>query len=283
MAAAPLALVNVTFLVADADLAAEELLSGHPVLQHLDFDTKTLFEEKRDMLDGIDCSAVPNSTAVSRSGYVSRLTVSHLNNLPSSDGIDKSDCDNRPRVNYYDIRQEEDPFPDPLLLDPVDTDQLQEVLDLIKDMIQTTINNGFPNRELPELREVISDHTDIFRVCFLSGPSAKLSPVKIDLMPNATLVHVFLRNYSQEQREFLSSFVAHLINFGMAYPNPTSPWSSAPLLVDKPSPVPFRFTVDPRPVNWFTINRQLPIPILDQELSKASKSKHFFNIDFVVS
>lgn len=72
-------------------------------------------------------------------------------------------------------------------------------------------------------------------------------------------------------------------NAEWSIPNPTSPWSSAPLLVHKPGPVPFRFTVKLRPINRFTIKHQFPMPILDQDLSKASKSKHFFNVDFVVN
>lgn len=43
-AAGPLALVNVTFLVADANLAAEDLLIGLPVLRHLGVDSKALLE-----------------------------------------------------------------------------------------------------------------------------------------------------------------------------------------------------------------------------------------------
>lgn len=48
----PLALVSVTFLIADADISAAELLIGFSVLQHLGVDTKTLLEQKRKVLDG---------------------------------------------------------------------------------------------------------------------------------------------------------------------------------------------------------------------------------------
>lgn len=41
-AAGPLALVNVSFLIADADLAVKDLLICLPVLQHLGVDSKTM-------------------------------------------------------------------------------------------------------------------------------------------------------------------------------------------------------------------------------------------------
>ena len=66
----------------------------------------------------------------------------------------------------------------------------------------------------------------------------------------------------------------------MACPNPSSQWASAPLLVPKHGPVPFRFTVDLRPVNKFTIRHQYPMPNLEQELTKLSGSKYFANFDF---
>lgn len=51
----PLALVNVSFLVVDADITAEDLLVGFPTLRHIGVDTKTFLEEKGDVLDGADC------------------------------------------------------------------------------------------------------------------------------------------------------------------------------------------------------------------------------------
>ena len=65
----------------------------------------------------------------------------------------------------------------------------------------------------------------------------------------------------------------------MAYSNPTSPWACAPLLVPKPGPARFRFTVDLRPVNAFTVKHQYPMPNLEHELTKLSASKYFAPFD----
>lgn len=51
LAAASLVSANVSFLIADADLAVEDLLIDLPVLQHLGINTKTLLGERRDLLD----------------------------------------------------------------------------------------------------------------------------------------------------------------------------------------------------------------------------------------
>ena len=64
----------------------------------------------------------------------------------------------------------------------------------------------------------------------------------------------------------------------MVYPNPTSPWASAPLLVPKP-PDTFRFTVDLRGVNKYTVKHQYPMPNLEQELTKVGRSKFYAEFD----
>ena len=62
LAAGKLALLNVKFLVADGELATEDLIIGKPVLQHLKVDTSTLMERNRKPLDGTDCAVVESIT-----------------------------------------------------------------------------------------------------------------------------------------------------------------------------------------------------------------------------
>lgn len=49
------ALLNVEYLVADANLAVEDLLIGLAVLRHLGVDTKTILEKLHDLLYRSDC------------------------------------------------------------------------------------------------------------------------------------------------------------------------------------------------------------------------------------
>lgn len=77
--------------------------------------------------------------------------------------------------------------------------------------------------------------------------------------------------------------VDELTRYGLFYANPASPWASAPLLVPNPGPARWRFTVDLRPVNRFTVRHQFPMPILEHELTKLAKSWFYANFDFVQS
>lgn len=71
LAAGSLALVGVTFLVLDADFAVKNLLVGLPVLQHLGIDTKTLLEQRRDVIDGANCSTIRSALLSSGGGEAS--------------------------------------------------------------------------------------------------------------------------------------------------------------------------------------------------------------------
>lgn len=50
LSAGSLALINITYLVVDDDLAIEDLLIGLPVIQHLGIENKTPLEELQDVL-----------------------------------------------------------------------------------------------------------------------------------------------------------------------------------------------------------------------------------------
>lgn len=58
-----------------------------------------------------------------------------------------------------------------------------------------------------------------------------------------------------------------------------SAWAAASLLVPKPGPEKFRFTVYLRPVNKFTIEHYFPMPNIGQELTLLVGSKYFASFD----
>lgn len=96
-------------------------------------------------------------------------------------------------------------------------------------------------------------------------------------------MRVKLKNYSVSQREFMPNLVAELMSNGLVYPNPTSQWGSAPLIAPEPGPAEWRFTVDLRPVNRYTIRSQFSMPVLEHELPKLANSKNYAEFDFVHS
>lgn len=276
--AGQLALKNIKFLVADYDVNCEDILIGRPVLHHLRVDTKTLLEDNIPALDGTDCSSI-EQTVQTNGGKVSRIMMARLNHVENShEDTPPKVSTVRPKVNYYAARAEEDPFPNPFLLDSIDSDQHDDIMAEVREAEKKAFDYGLPRDERPRLEKILSDHADIFRTSFSSGPPARLPLLKIELTADAKPVKVRLRNYSQAQRTFLDTFVSDLVQHGLAYPNPTSKWACAPLLVPKPG-ADFRFTSDLRPVNIFTIRHHYPMPNLDHELKKLSLSRFFDNFD----
>lgn len=125
-----MALRNVAFLVADDDLAFEDVLIGLPILQHLQIDSRTLLERNRAVLDGTDCANVGNETKNNSNGVLRRLMVSRMQHVDKETHSDRRNQDgkneqegtipldsNRPREDYFELQQQKDPFPGPSLLD----------------------------------------------------------------------------------------------------------------------------------------------------------------------
>lgn len=69
----------------------------------------------------------------------------------------------------------------------------------------------------------------------------------------------------------------------LVYPKPSSTWAASPPIVPKPEPQQWRFTVDLRAVNSYTLRNQYPMRVLEQELSKLDKSKFYAKFDFLNS
>lgn len=68
-------LTNGSFFVSDAVFAAEDILLGRPLLQHLVIDSGTILEHNRAMLDGTDRSSVVHPTVPSSCGTLGSPTI----------------------------------------------------------------------------------------------------------------------------------------------------------------------------------------------------------------
>jgi hypothetical protein len=132
-----------------------------------------------------------------------------------------------------------------------------------------------PAEFVPTLRGLLNDFRDIWSISLTLGPPARLPPLVINLKPDYAPVRVRLRRYSQEQWDVLARFLSQLEAAGMVYRNPRSAWCSAPLLVPKPGPTQFRFTVDLRPVNKLTVPCAWPMPHIESELARLCHSSYF--------
>lgn len=233
----------------------------------------------------MDCSIIPNLSTSARGGHTNRIMVERQNQVcdhgdKTGPQYNQSDVLHT-HVNYYKIWNEEDPFPDMNLLDPLDQDQREQILSTVQDMIQTAIHIGLSDEYMPSLKIITSPHVNIFRVSFSAGPPAKIPPLKIDLTPNNFPVRFRLRRYPQGQKHFLLSMVSDLVKHKMSYAKSASPCALAPVLVAEPGAENLRFTVDLRPVNSFTIRYQFPMPNIDHELLKLSHSMNFAPSDLI--
>lgn len=200
------------FLVAYDELACEELFIGFPVLQHLQVDSRPLRENKRGVLDGADFFSGGTPTTLSHSCIVSRMMIARLSLVQD---IEKEVLPmDRPPAYLYAARMEGDPFPDTLLLEPMDADQHDAVLTASEEMKAVGRYNRLPDENNRRLDMLVDLNIDIFRVGFSSGSPTKLRALRIDLTPDAAPVKGRLRNYSQEQKEFLTNTVSALVRLG---------------------------------------------------------------------
>lgn len=286
LSAGRLALHNVSFLVADAHLSCEDILLGYPVLQHLGIDSRTLLERNRRVLDGTDCSPAAHPSISNHEGSLGRLLIARLQRVKQSvqSKTDESGTINlnRPRANYFDHKSDLDPFPNPNLVD-MDSAPSASINNIdILAMIYRAKQNGILPKPLDDLTKIVWSHAHVFDTRFSATP-AKVPPLKIELTGDARPIRVKLRNYSQSQRNFMTNLTNELMQYNLIYPNPSSKWACAPLLVPKSGPAEWRFTVDLRPINQYTIRHQLIMPNVEEELTKTAGSTVYASVDFTHS
>lgn len=107
-----MALLNIKFLVAYADLTCEDLLIGLPVLRHLRIDTKTLLEINLSSLDRIDCEIPEGFYNSKTGGNVSHLMEDRRNKIQKPVPDYEKLNPNRLRGNYSKTLAYKDPFLD---------------------------------------------------------------------------------------------------------------------------------------------------------------------------
>ena len=263
-----MALRNVSVLVSDDHIVSEPLIIGNPVLRHLKVDTNSIIDSKLPELDGTDCSSVGNP--ITAGGYISRL-VRHRKNQVRGNIF-------RPQVNYYKVQTQEDPFPDPAFLDPVGSKEEEERQEAINKM-KNRAKKQLPSQHHRQLDDLVDEFQDVFHLNLTNGSPAHLPPLKITLTKEAKPIRAKLRKYNPEQADFLKSFVDKLESNEHFYSNPTSRWASCPLIVPKPGPSKFRFTVDLRAVNNYTEKFAYPMPMLEHELHKLASASCYTNFD----
>lgn len=128
----------------------------------------------------------------------------------------------RPLLNYHTARSKEDTLPDASLLALIDGKEHKNIRKAVPDTKKPAKRNGLVDIYELNTRNDLCDHMNIFRTSISAGPSDNNLQRKFRLTPDAMLVKVRLRKYSQEQKEFVRECVNNLEAHGTTCPNSTS-------------------------------------------------------------
>ena len=285
----PLRLRNVSWLVSEGEM--DEILLGRPLLKSMGLDATMHLSEVRDTYQDLDCST---SKLPSGSSYLSKLLVKSVreDKGPVKSKITEKDEEDSPSLEYNTkeisidnatttIYGEPEPenVENPSLLSLPSPSRDENRKEAVEGMLRAAQNEGLCGSGMDNLSELVREFKDIWRISLDGGPPAKLPPMEIKLKKDPKHFRSKVRKYPHEQREFLKSFVDELIANGHAYRNPNSSWCCAALVVPKPGPEKFRFTVDLRPVNKETLPKAWPMPHLDVEMSKLAGSSIYATFD----
>lgn len=184
-----------------------------------------------------------------------------------------------PRGNYFNHKSDLEPFPNPNLVSLNKDSPSNMRITNIRSIIERAKTNGLLSPHLDQLANIVWSHEDVFDTSFSSSP-AKIKPLRIKLRPDAHPIGVKPRNYSQSQRAFMYNLMEELMRYNLIHNNPSSMWACAPLLVPKPGPEEWHFTVDLRPVKRFTILHAFMMIQVEDELTKTSGSTVYASVDF---
>ena len=174
-------------------------------------------------------------------------------------------CDDDP------LRTDDEPLPG--------VDDPKETLAHLRDRVREAEKNGMSADGLKELEQLLTEFRDIFRTKLGNDPPADVEPMTIKLKPDAKPMRVKLRRYSPPQTAFLRKKTDELLELGLIRRNNKSQWACAPLIVPKPGPEQFRFTVDLRPVNEQTVVYSWPMPHVEAAVTQLAHDTCYASID----
>lgn len=142
--------------------------------------------------------------------------------------------------------------------------------------INSTISDGELNPYPPDVARLLSEFSQIF------SPPTSLPPKRshdhcIPLQPNAEPVSVRPYRYTYYQKSEREKMVKEFLQSGLIRPS-NSPFSSPVLLIKKANGD-WRFWVDYRALNNFTIKDKYTIPVIDELLDELHGAKFFSKLD----
>lgn len=155
-------------MIADVNLPAEDDLIDLPVPLHFSTDTKTIVEQKSDIVDGVDCPSILSISSATRGDKVSLLLIVPLNRVENSDVVSfvhlKS---SRQYFDNYSVRGYLDPIFYKSWSNTVDADWNAEAVDAVNCIVESVILIVIPS---DDIKRLVAARINVFRTSTLSGP-----------------------------------------------------------------------------------------------------------------
>ena len=251
---------NCTWMVSTQDV--KEPLLGWQVLESLGLDIKQVLLAACDKFNGeVDISKLlPEEEDIS--GSVARI------------------CNQGIFHGHAAAEEDAALSEDDSLFVSIGDDKPEEIDTAFRELLKEAQTEGMSDESWEQLRNMLNEYRDIFRIKLGRDPAAKVEPMQLNLKPNSKPIIAKARRYSTPQRVFISTFTTKLEEYGYIKQNKNAKWAAAPLLVPKPPPVNYRLTFDYRPVNAVTETIPWPMPHIESELSDTADSSAFAKLDF---
>ena len=161
----------------------------------------------------------------------------------------------------------------------IGSDTEAEIKSATSKILDAAKANGISSEGHEKLRIMLQEYSEIMRVRPCADPPAKVAPLQIQLKQGARPYRATQRRYSPKQRQFLVDTVRKLEQVGAVYKNPQAKWASPALAVNKPGSEEFRFTVDLRIPNSYTIPIVSSLPHLESIMQLVEGSTCFAKVD----
>ncbi|ETV76454.1 hypothetical protein H257_09473 [Aphanomyces astaci] len=154
-------------------------------------------------------------------------------------------------------------------------DQDCEIKRILNGKIAEAIQLGLSPAHESELRRILGDHTDVFRLEFGQALPVDVEPLKVRLKEGAVPVKCALRRYPPAHMEYLKQHVEELEAAGLVNHNNRETWAAAPRIVAKKAPGEYRMTIDSRPME---VPMPWPMPNLDAAMATLVGMNVFFTL-----
>ncbi|KAE9339726.1 hypothetical protein PF008_g11434 [Phytophthora fragariae] len=107
---------------------------------------------------------------------------------------------------------------------PLEADEM--VTRLLEERVQGAAEAGLAEPLVAQLRELLVEYGDVFRVSFGQDPPIRVEPLRVRVRDGATPVRISARRYPPAHMQYLDQHVDELLVSGLAYTNPSSRWAS---------------------------------------------------------